>query len=184
MQPIKRAILSTLRPATRAAVGQTLTTTTSNRALNTLTHHHHRFYAPLLPKVRAVQRRCYTSGPPSASPESEQEEINVEKPAYDLTFTCKPCGDRSTHRVSKQGYHKGTVLITCPGCKNRHVISDHLGIFMDKKMTLEDILKEKGESFQKGVLNPNGDIEIWPDADPSESEIAEDSAKIVGKPVV
>ena len=49
-------------------------------------------------------------------------------PAYELTFTCKPCKHRSTHTVSKQGYHKGTVLITCPGCSNRHVISDHLKV--------------------------------------------------------
>lgn len=50
------------------------------------------------------------------------------KPGYHLTFTCKPCGFRSTHSISKQGYHNGTVLITCPDCKNRHVISDHLKV--------------------------------------------------------
>lgn len=50
------------------------------------------------------------------------------KPSYDLTFTCRPCGHRSTHSVSKQGYHYGSILITCPGCHNRHVISDHLKV--------------------------------------------------------
>lgn len=50
------------------------------------------------------------------------------EPAYELTFTCKPCRHRSAHRISKQGYHKGSVLITCPDCKNRHVISDHLQV--------------------------------------------------------
>ena len=48
--------------------------------------------------------------------------------AYELTFTCRPCLTRSTHKISKQGYHKGSVLITCPNCKNRHVISDHLKV--------------------------------------------------------
>ncbi|MCJ1468846.1 hypothetical protein MMC07_007476, partial [Pseudocyphellaria aurata] len=48
------------------------------------------------------------------------------QPAYKLIFTCKPCGLRSYHHISKQAYHNGTVLITCPDCKNRHVISDHL----------------------------------------------------------
>ncbi len=50
------------------------------------------------------------------------------KPEYEMTFTCKPCSTRSTHRVSKQGYHYGSVLITCPECRNRHVISDHLNV--------------------------------------------------------
>lgn len=49
-------------------------------------------------------------------------------PSYELTFTCKKCSTRSSHRVSKQGYHHGTVLIACPGCKNRHLISDHMKV--------------------------------------------------------
>lgn len=51
-----------------------------------------------------------------------------EVPSYEMTFTCRVCKDRSSHRISKQGYHKGTILITCPGCKNRHLIADHLGV--------------------------------------------------------
>ena len=49
-------------------------------------------------------------------------------PSYQLTFTCKPCGHRSTHNISKRGYHKGSVLVTCPQCSNRHVMSDHLKV--------------------------------------------------------
>lgn len=67
--------------------------------------------------------------PPKTStepPESRLDRDNV--PAYELTFTCKQCSTRSSHRVSKQGYHHGTVLISCPGCKNRHLISDHLKV--------------------------------------------------------
>lgn len=63
--------------------------------------------------------------------------------------------------MSKHGYHKGTVLIRCPNCHNRHVISDHLGIFMDKKSTLEDILQGKGVTVTKGYLE--GDMEFWED---------------------
>lgn len=63
--------------------------------------------------------------------------------------------------MSKHGYHKGTVLITCPSCNARHVISDHLGIFMDEKSSLEDILGTKGMKITKGVLND--DLEIWED---------------------
>lgn len=50
------------------------------------------------------------------------------KPEYEMTFTCTPCGTRSTHRISKQGYQYGSVLITCPECRNRHIISDHLNV--------------------------------------------------------
>ena len=73
------------------------------------------------------------SAPSSAVAQSSDypvdAQITPEKPpAYELTFTCKPCKHRSTHKISKQGYHKGTVLITCPECSNRHLISDHLKV--------------------------------------------------------
>jgi hypothetical protein len=64
---------------------------------------------------------------PSYAP-NRPPSIPFEKQAYEMTFTCKPCSTRSTHRISKQGYHFGSVLITCPECKNRHIISDHLGV--------------------------------------------------------
>ncbi|OJJ45412.1 hypothetical protein ASPZODRAFT_31224, partial [Penicilliopsis zonata CBS 506.65] len=84
-----------------------------------------------------------------------------QEPAYQISFTCKPCGHRSSHRMSKHGYHRGTVLIQCPSCQNRHVISDHLGIFLDQKSTLEDILSQKGQVVKKGFVN--GDMEFWDD---------------------
>lgn len=52
----------------------------------------------------------------------------AEEPAYEMTFTCKKCLERSSHRITKQAYHFGTVLVTCPGCKNRHLISDHMKV--------------------------------------------------------
>lgn len=48
--------------------------------------------------------------------------------------------------MSKQAYTKGTVLIQCPSCTVRHLISDHLKIFSDQHITIEDILNAKGES--------------------------------------
>ncbi|ODV60040.1 Zim17p, partial [Ascoidea rubescens DSM 1968] len=63
-----------------------------------------------------------------------------------IAFTCKKCNTRSSHVMSKQAYTKGTVLIECPGCNNRHLIADHLKIFGDDHITIEDILKAKGES--------------------------------------
>ena len=64
----------------------------------------------------------------AANTQTDGQNDKDQVPAYDLTFTCKKCLSRSTHRVSKQGFYKGTVLITCPGCKNRHLISDHLKV--------------------------------------------------------
>jgi protein import protein ZIM17 len=49
-------------------------------------------------------------------------------PSYAMLFTCKPCGERSAHRITKQAYHHGTVLITCPACKKRHLMADHLKV--------------------------------------------------------
>lgn len=51
----------------------------------------------------------------------------VEK-AYLLSFQCKPCKARSIHRITHHGYHKGTVLVSCPTCKQKHLISDHLKV--------------------------------------------------------
>lgn len=97
--------------------------------------------------------------------EAEREAKNAERrqteEAYRITFTCKPCGDRSTHRMSKQGYHRGTVLIQCPSCKNRHVMSDHLGVFFDKGTTVEDLLEQKGQTLTHG--HTDGNLEFWED---------------------
>lgn len=72
--------------------------------------------------------------------------FKVDKPMLMIAFTCKKCNTRSSHTMSKQAYNNGTVLIQCPGCKGRHLIADHLKIFSDNKVTIQDILKAKGES--------------------------------------
>lgn len=71
-------------------------------------------------------------------------------------------------------------MIKCPSCSNRHVISDHLRIFMDEKSTLEDILKrtagtdrDLSKLLRKGKLGMrqgemigregDEDIEFWDD---------------------
>lgn len=109
-----------------------------------------------------------TSAPSSAVAHSPNYPSNTQSPlekppAYELTFTCKPCKHRSTHTISKQGYHKGTVLITCPECSNRHVISDHLKIFGDQPFTIEDLMRQKGQLVKRGTLNGKGDLEFWDD---------------------
>ncbi|KAI1266878.1 hypothetical protein F5Y18DRAFT_351368 [Xylariaceae sp. FL1019] len=100
---------------------------------------------------------------PDASAPSDPIPRKQLEPHYQLTFTCVPCGERSSHTVSKQGYHKGSVLITCPECRNRHVISDHLNIFGDRHLTVEDLMREKGQLVKRGTLGEDGDIEFWQD---------------------
>ncbi|KAK4444275.1 DNL zinc finger-domain-containing protein [Podospora aff. communis PSN243] len=103
-----------------------------------------------------------SSSPPSTQP-SSSDQPRSPPPSYELIFTCTPCSTRSRHTISKQGYHHGTVLVTCPQCRNRHIIADNLKIFGDKKINIEDILAERGQSIKKGTVSADGDIEFWDD---------------------
>jgi hypothetical protein len=83
--------------------------------------------SPIISRARVpCAVRCESTAASPQAPESRLERDQV--PSYELTFTCNVCKTRSSHRLSKQGYHKGTVLISCPDCKNRHLISDHLKV--------------------------------------------------------
>ncbi|EIF45938.1 hypothetical protein HII13_002638 [Brettanomyces bruxellensis] len=79
------------------------------------------------------------------------DRIKIDKPSLLLAFTCKKCGTRSSHIISKQAYLTGSVLVQCPGCKNRHLIADHLNIFHDGKINIEDILQAKGQNVSQNV---------------------------------
>ncbi|KAK9417788.1 putative DNL-type domain-containing protein [Seiridium unicorne] len=110
----------------------------------------------------------------------EKKPRKLMEPHYELTFTCVPCSSRSTHTISKQGYHKGSVLITCPSCRNRHVISDHLNIFGDRKLTIEDLMKERGQLVKRGTLGVDGDIEFWEDGTQTERGAGSSTAAKTG----
>ncbi|KAK1068055.1 hypothetical protein LTR12_005507 [Friedmanniomyces endolithicus] len=99
----------------------------------------------------------------SCSPSTAEDTAarKAQEPAYEMHFTCRKCLHRSAHRITKQAYHFGTTLVTCPECKGRHLISDHLKIFSDKSITVEDLLREKGEFLRKGRLGEDGDIEFY-----------------------
>lgn len=135
----------------------------------------------------ALKRRNSSLSIPGGQPQTQPSE---DAPAYHLSFTCKPCLHRSTHRITKQGYHHGTVLVTCPSCKSRHVIADHLKVFLDTSKTLEDILKEKleaGEDFTQ--LLKKGKLGIRPGAlvgneGEEDLEFWEDGSETQHKPLV
>lgn len=68
---------------------------------------------------------------------------------YAMFFTCKVCNTRSGKTFSKDAYHKGVVIIRCDGCQKLHLVADNLGWFRDKKVTVEDLAREKGEEMVK-----------------------------------
>ncbi|KAM0281020.1 hypothetical protein ACHAQH_003749 [Verticillium albo-atrum] len=113
----------------------------------------------LTPEASSSPSSSSSSSTPEKPPKSRVE----SQPHYRLSFTCTPCNAQSTHNISKQGYHHGSVLVTCPGCRNRHVISDHLQIFGERNITIEDLMREKGQLVKKGTLGEDGDIEFWED---------------------
>ena len=62
--------------------------------------------------------------------------------------------------MSKQAYEEGVVLVTCPGCQNKHVVADRLGWFGEKG-SIEDIMREKGQAVLK--WNKSGDLCLTPE---------------------
>ncbi|KAG5980409.1 hypothetical protein E4U55_004058 [Claviceps digitariae] len=139
----------------------------------------HSIPRPPAPKKSPIQLTPEAEARARAASDGEALSEGERPPAhpayYQLSFTCIPCRHRSHHNVSKQGYHKGSTLITCPGCRNRHVISDHLNIFGDRKITVEDLMRERGRLVKRGSLGEDGDIEFWPEEEGVGSEQADAS---------
>ncbi|KAM7217363.1 DNL zinc finger domain containing protein [Rhypophila decipiens] len=168
-----RAALTVLTAAQPAKATLTRSTTSlrllSRRTSTATTRPFHRPTISIIsPPLKQQQFRPFTSTPnprPQNQQQSQEDQKNrpSDRPSYELRFTCKPCGHRSSHVISKQGYHHGSVLISCPSCRNRHIISDHLKIFGDKAVTIEDILREKGQLVKKGTLGEDDDVEFWED---------------------
>ncbi|KAG7888206.1 hypothetical protein KL935_005150 [Ogataea polymorpha] len=83
-----------------------------------------RLWTPPISRLPCPQPAVRSANVFSVRPHSSA--VKMEKPMLMLAFTCKKCHERSSHIISKQAYTSGTVLVQCPGCKNRHLIADHL----------------------------------------------------------
>ncbi|KAK9236137.1 DNL zinc finger-domain-containing protein [Lipomyces kononenkoae] len=108
---------------------------------------------------QSISQTSHSPSHESSFREVARTKIPVDKPTYNITLTCKVCKNRSSHFMSHQAYHHGTVLVKCPGCNNRHLIADHLKIFSDSRITVEDIIAKEGGVVRKGTLAEyRGDI--------------------------
>jgi len=116
-----------------------------------------------LKKSDSNQKEAVATTPPTSTSQPLPEAL---EPRLSMTFTCTApgCSERSTHQFTKRAYERGIVLVQCPGCKNRHLIADHLGWFKDstkdgKLRTVEDILRDRGETVRRGRLDAGGVVE-------------------------
>jgi protein import protein ZIM17 len=66
-----------------------------------------------------------------------------------IVFTCTVCNTRSAKQFSESAYQNGVVIVQCPGCQNRHLIADRLGIFQDGEFDIDTIAATTGQSVTK-----------------------------------
>ena len=77
-----------------------------------------------------------------------------------MIYTCKVCSTRNSQTISNKAYTQGVVIVRCCGCKNNHLVADNLGWFRDKKINIEDIMKEKGETVKRVSLDDDDILEL------------------------
>ena len=106
----------------------------------------------------AHARPCHSSPAEPAPPQP----LTQVKPRLALAFTCKVCNTRVQKLISRRSYERGVVIVECDGCRNRHLIADHLGWFQHVQgRTVEEILAQRGEKVTR-VAFEEGAFEVVP----------------------
>jgi protein import protein ZIM17 len=77
-----------------------------------------------------------------------------------IVYTCTVCDTRAAKQFTEQAYRHGVVIVTCPGCGNRHLIADNLEFFgnEDKGWNIEKGMLELGENVK--VVNDDNVLEL------------------------
>lgn len=97
------------------------------------------------------ERPCLPADVTGRSESAEERTVGfVGAPRLGISFTCTAgdCGTRVSKMIRRSSYERGTVLIQCPTCKVRHIISDNLGWYSDvagNLRNIEKIAEKKGE---------------------------------------
>jgi hypothetical protein len=55
------------------------------------------------------------------------EHTSLVSSKFQLQYTCKVCGTRNSHSVTRMAYRKGVVIAVCKGCLSKHLIADNFG---------------------------------------------------------
>ncbi|KEG13194.1 zf-DNL-domain-containing protein [Trypanosoma grayi] len=86
---------------------------------------------------------------PEQQPSSKMGGAGIGTKSGDMVaaFTCGRCEHRMVKKFSKHAYTKGIVIVQCSSCEVKHLLADNLGWFVNEARNIEDMLREKGDSF-------------------------------------
>ncbi|KAF8282302.1 zf-DNL-domain-containing protein [Trypanosoma cruzi] len=106
---------------------------------------------------------------PEQQPQSKMGGTGIGTKSGDMVaaFTCGRCDHRMVKKFSKHAYTKGIVIVQCPSCEVRHLLADNLGWFVDEAKNIEQLLREKGESF----VRIGNDYQVEPPTDNESSNV-------------
>jgi protein import protein ZIM17 len=78
-----------------------------------------------------------------------------------IIFTCTVCDTRAAKQFTENAYLNGVVIVTCPGCQNKHLIADNLGFFEDQEeggWNIEKAMAKMGQPVK--LVNNDNVLEV------------------------